>query len=505
MIPAMKSTTRSATKYRLRRRVDVASSSKIHPFSHVFPRDSRAVHTGSHMDDGLFDFLPRPVDSASSTPDWPQRDGKDFLDYYTRKARSLFHLDDRIRRSCAERCKEALHILNYFKQNHSILDPDTINLVINLLELLVIETASARNIIHGRGLTHPKFLNSILSSIWKEPAKKNHNIISPHMLLKKLQHMATKNPVFRYDTVTIGILLDVLIARSKRHDAPKVAEDFLGFVQSNDSLLVEFHPDIYIFNQLLRAWTLSRLPETPSKLDEILQIHMRDQGLTPDEVSYAIILSYWAKQGAHTKLDELLERMERESVEPTLIILSQAVYGYAKANKIQSAEKMLLQMVQKQQMDDSNDQRLIAAGTQQILLAYKRLLSSYVKKPSQDNEQIQKVVEDAEATFQQMEKTTMLAGSRKVRILTSMMEIYALARMHDRVEGYLKRIKLDKVQWTILIKSYGKHGKAEFAAAILESMLRQDSLIHPDVTTFNSVIKYVSSHPFFKKYFQQVL
>jgi hypothetical protein len=140
---------------------------------------------------------------------------------------------------------QAKEFLKLFRK-HAIRDSTAIAVSISLLERTVYEYSSDMAISNvddqtADYLCEPTFFNPLLDN-WKETAKLGREVLPPETIAQKLKAMSTLLENFRYNIVTIGILLDVLVRQSHPSQAPLIAEELLA---SN----AELKPDIYICNQ----------------------------------------------------------------------------------------------------------------------------------------------------------------------------------------------------------------------------------------------------------------
>ena len=133
-----------------------------------------------------------------------------------------------------------------------------------------------------------------------------------------------------------------------------------------------------IFNQVLKAWADSSLPEAPDKMELLLQ-KMRTEGVDPDLFSYAIMLrfygSFYKKEGAVVKTEAILETMKQQGLEPDSVCLASCLYCFAKAGQLRKAENVLEQMMNKIP-DNNNYLHLLGEGVQHILTAYRQRVAS---------------------------------------------------------------------------------------------------------------------------------
>ena len=132
--------------------------------------------------------------------------------------------------------------------------------------------------------------------------------------MQKLQAMSRRLPEFRYVTTAVqyhhGCCNQASNYRGRK--APFIAEDLLNFIQKEavDTQSLELRPNAVIYNNVMQAWAVSGLPQAPDKMDELLET-MRKEGIVPDEVTYNILLRYWANRGAVDEIEAILKTERR--------------------------------------------------------------------------------------------------------------------------------------------------------------------------------------------------
>jgi pentatricopeptide repeat protein len=323
-----------------------------------------------------------------------------------------------------------------------------VNLVIDLLERLVAELAVAVNKDHAKWICDMRMVNPILDT-WKKSslsatAEQKEKLITAEDLIVKLEKMTTKFPGFRFDQMTIGIILEVILKQSDVRQAPKIAESILERAQTSG-----VDPNIILFNQLLQAYSVSGLEETPDKFDEIVT-RIKKVGLMPDLVSYNVMLRYWGGKGSVAKIEDLLEKMESEGLLPTIANLSQAIFGMSTAGSPEKAAKLLNNLM-KLEPANNRERNLVGGAVVNVLMGYKKR----VEIGASGMEKVQ-MVGAAEDVFKRFENTIDPSDSMRNKLLGAMMDIYACLGIHDEVESMFKSLKPSIVTCNILIKSYAK-------------------------------------------------
>lgn len=331
------------------------------------------------------------------------KDSKESLEQHKRKAQELLDKRNHPRGSFTpSHCLEAKHVLDFFKREKAT-DFETVDLSIALLERLVAERVLSNDGEQSNWICEPRYFNPLFN-LWKEAAKQGERVISPRDLVQKLQTMSRTLPEFRYDIVAVNIIMDVVIKQAPPKRAPFIAEDLLDFVQKEAAEMqsVELRPNVFTYNNVMQAWAVSGLPQAPEKINSLLQA-MRKKGIAPDEVTYNILLRYWATLGAVNKVEPILETMKKEGIVLRRPGLSESIYCYAKVGNTKNAEEILQRMLELPPKNEKED-RMVAESTQNIMLAYRR------KVDNQNYNFIQKdsAVENAAALFEEMRKSSQL-------------------------------------------------------------------------------------------------
>jgi hypothetical protein len=319
---------------------------------------------------------------------------------------------------------QAKEFLKFYRK-HEIRDSSAVAVSISLLERTVYEYSSDMAISNmddqaADFLCLPRFFNPLLNN-WKETAKLGREVLPPETIVQKLKAMSTLLEKFRYNIVTIGILLDVLVRQSHPSQAPVIAEELLA---TN----AELQPDIYICNQgthlssllilgrrthfdirnffkrfisrvcfiVLQAWAGSGLPEAHEKMKDFLQ-KMQKDGCSPNVVSYTILLRSLGPNKLH-EVENILKTMaERNKLKPDAVCLTQAIYMFSQAGNTRRAEELLNELLERK--DDREYAKKVGESTQHILQALRDSMSNDVSFGQQ-----LRTVEQAEILFEKAKK-----------------------------------------------------------------------------------------------------
>jgi hypothetical protein len=227
-------------------------------------------------------------------------------------------------------------------------------------------------------VSNPRFYNAFINQ-WKEAAKCDADVIAPRDLGAKLLDLARKYPIFRYDIVSVGSIMDVTIKQQHRTRAPYVAWELLklmqdGTWQTNGEKVT---PNLFIYNQILHAFARSGLDDAPVRMDALLR-SMKNDGIQGDDITFNVILRYWANKGAagNQKMKEVLRHMENDGVLPSIANLAQVVYGFSVACEVKEAEYYLRQMINQHHARNHKHKSLIAESALNLMTAYRQLIQS---------------------------------------------------------------------------------------------------------------------------------
>jgi hypothetical protein len=229
----------------------------------------------------------------------------------------------------------------------------------------------------------------MLMNYWKRSALLGGHVLPAVEMIKKiqwmvieLQHVPSKQVPIKLDKKILSMLMQVLIKQLPKKAAPVVAESFMNVIyetidttvasDDDDDSHHELHPDGIIYAQLLKAWMDSDLPQTPSKIDEVLDdMKLRDVPL--DNGIYSVLIRYWGSKGSLTRIRAIMERMKYENITPDVACLGQAIYGYTRSMQPLQAVQLLEQM-HGVTTGATQDITTITACTLNILDAFKQLV-----------------------------------------------------------------------------------------------------------------------------------
>ena len=297
-------------------------------------------------------------------------------------------------------------------------DAQAINDSIDLLERLVREMALAKQDNNVELLSHqwfckPRYFNPLVSK-WKEAAiARQQKVIPPQELLQKLQNMSALLPEYRYNIVTVSMIMQVGIQQAPPNNAPLVAERLLQFIETKATQMDndgdksngwDLKPDVYMYNMILNAWAKSKLPEAPQRMEALLT-DMHRHGIAPNSVSYSILVRFWSgKEGDLDKLEEILGTMEHERIKPDLASWASILHCYTNVGQTQKAEEILQSMIDERTVGNIHDENAIRESMEHIMLAYRRVIA---KKASTESTR-RRALDFAEAFLQKMNRSDIL-------------------------------------------------------------------------------------------------
>ena len=297
--------------------------------------------------------------------------------------------------------REAGEVLDFFRTRRAT-DVESVNLSIALLQRLVTECATTNIGVHQtKWLRDHRKVNLLLNN-WKQAAAnqgRDVDVVSPEDLLDKLRYMSTTLPKFRFiNIVTIGKILDVMIKQAHPRMAPFVAQDLLESARTMADELdkPELLPNTFVHNIVLQTWAVSGLPQAPHRMDGILE-KMRSEGFAPDPMTYNILVQFWTSLGIVNRVEGLLLSMKEERVCPTRQCLAAAISCFLKKGYISTAKEYLTEM-RDVPVKDKRENGLIAESTQNILLAYGRVLED----SNLDGKEKEKVVKHAKTLYKRI-------------------------------------------------------------------------------------------------------
>ena len=176
---------------------------------------------------------------------------------------------------------------------------------------------------HDRHCTNGQSPSNDNSSIMNEM-----ELPSPRQLVQSLEQMSILLPNhFRYDITTMNSLLTVLIDQAPtRQMAPMIGEQLLDFVRahgvgihSNNHHSFRMTPNAETYHVVIKAWIDSGLPETNTKIDQLLQeYHQRATEPSPmstitaftRRIPYFSVMKYYSSLAyAHATLSEKIRNI----------------------------------------------------------------------------------------------------------------------------------------------------------------------------------------------------
>jgi pentatricopeptide repeat protein len=258
-------------------------------------------------------------------------------------------------------------------------DPTSVNLAIRLWERLQRESFLTKdeNFDESRVIDETDLI--ALVSNWRLACKKGEPVMSPNALMQKMQNLSQQFPQFSHPVKVFSMIMDVALhtvrASQSPDEASLMAEEFLEFIEDTDdnSLGQSLRPNVYIYSQALKAHAESGRPDTPKKLDAVLE-QMERNGVELTVVTFNILLRFYAGRGDAAQIEDLLDAMREKGLSPSRTSLAQAIYGYCHARKTDKAEALLNEMVQITP-HNRTEERLIGECILNILFAYRRVIA----------------------------------------------------------------------------------------------------------------------------------
>jgi pentatricopeptide repeat protein len=339
---------------------------------------------------------------------------------------------------------DASPIVTSSRRNSSTIDVATVNASLNLLERLVREMSMAAaaegspstdNIHRAKRICTPRYFNPLFNA-WKETAlllqQQHHTttsnggsaaaakqLLSARDLVKKLQTMSTLLPEFCYNIATISMIMHVVIKTHPNVEkAPLVAERLLDFVWSESALTdnADLAPNSLTYGLILTAWAESGLPEAAQRMHVLVDDMHHARHIPPNIVTYNILLRYWANKRNVERMQQVLDMVQRDGLEPGVLSLAQALFCYAKVGQTADAAAILDRMLQLRggvrstltTTNDEFDDKAVAESVQNLMIAYREAVVS----ASSSNEKKKQAVADAEALVAKMQQLDAIgAGS----------------------------------------------------------------------------------------------
>lgn len=395
----------------------------------------------------------------------------------------------------------------------------------------------------GRFVFEPTYL-FIIFHLWKEASKKqqqrqlkttnrhktttistNNVLLSANEMWDKMQqwHRDLKaaseqqqqpRPVLlAWDAMILGMIIDVMAIQldTRSGEYATAAEEVLNFAKreaanilplqsnQNDSTNSTYNsnknknkiaPNEFIYSRVLQAHAMSSQSDAGSKMDAIIQ-DMKTNNVPRTVVIYNILLRYHAGLGDVQKIEEILETMRQDQVEPDVMSYSQKVYACSKTKDLPTAEKTLLENMIFVSPGEAREIRIIQESVQHLLIQYRSYIDSFnsslAHQPEIDLEKKEWAVRGAETIWRQIENRLFFDQETGNKMRGTMLDIFVRAQKFEQAQDIFKRIKPTTVTCNIMIKAYGELDQAEKGNELLKSML-QSTIVHPTTDTFNHLI-----------------
>ena len=207
-------------------------------------------------------------------------------------------------------------------------------------------------------LSKPKFLGKILN-VWKHAANNGLDVIQPAELLRKLQTMSSKGSIIKYDIITMGIILDVIVKQQPPAIAPYVAEEIFACIKveadrTNDP---DIRIDAAIYSQLIKAWSCSGLVQAGDKIDSLIE-EMKTSNIELTHIIYNVQIFYWLDQNNINRVEMLLDEMKKANISMNSVggwgrLLSR----FASIGRIDRAKEILGYVIEYIKLKDQNNQQ----------------------------------------------------------------------------------------------------------------------------------------------------
>jgi pentatricopeptide repeat protein len=272
---------------------------------------------------------------------------------------------------------------------------------------------------HVLWFCRPTQLNLLLN-LWKQHALRKRKVVPPRDIVLKLNTMEALLPAqFRYDIVTMNLIMGAIIGLEPLHKAPLVAESLLDFIEAEASSKTGMRPTNCTYGIVLRAWSVSGLANAQSKMETIMEIVYRNDcsADTPVQnisiVPYRIWLHYWTVEKHAGKVDALLNMMDRSPRLQAKLngsLLRYAIECYTQARQISKAEDMFHRMLKVgtsmtnvNPIDDTKETivRAILLGSNHLLNCYDRVIVATIGTERDNSATVQQNVERAETVMEQ--------------------------------------------------------------------------------------------------------
>jgi pentatricopeptide repeat protein len=369
-------------------------------------------------------------------------------------------------------------------------DSETINTSIHLWERLVLELSLlSENESRLSMLCNSRFFNETILKKWSKTAKGGGKVIAPLDVVQILHSLQKQVSLFRCDMATYGIILDVLIRTTEPGRTPQLAENLLESIQKKaesssdpDEAPESSQPNVYLHSQLVQAYVQSGRKDVPEKV-ELLLDRMRKQA-PPDEITYNMVLRYYAGRGLVDQMQNTLDSMSQDNVKASVLTLSQAIHGYVKADQLKKAEDLFTQMLAIYNKKSRHHQKHLGEAAHSLLVGYR----FQMKSENADDEEKQSAFVQAEALIRNIRENSGLGEWWIQRLEGMLLEMYALDGQFDAAEKIFDKYPLDPVKCSILIKSYGRFNQPELATESLQRMLNKSHYMKPNTFAFNALI-----------------
>eukprot|EP00980_Cylindrotheca_fusiformis_P005470 scaffold1169_cov120-Cylindrotheca_fusiformis.AAC.20 len=245
---------------------------------------------------------------------------------------------------------------------------------------------------------NPFLLNQVVDC-WRICWKDNIIDTKPTKVLEIIEHLENMGMV--PDSRTLTLIMDGIILRGDRHEAPLLAQWLLDRRMDQADKDSELRPDTVMFTNVIRAWSKSRRLEAPEMAEGILQLMYdlyENGGWTdsgPNTLSYGATMEAWANSRspeASAKMHKLLEDMKHSrvnAVRPDRVSYVYVINSWANSHSVTGPDRAneLLQEMLQLYNNGNDDVAPDSSIFSRVILAYAR--RGNVEKPEDLMEQLQ--------------------------------------------------------------------------------------------------------------------
>jgi hypothetical protein len=298
--------------------------------------------------------------------------------------------------------------------------PEKVNATWQIFDRLVSETSCSKGEQRYHWFCETDYLNAHLKK-WQNAALHPgpcSDVLSPQVLLEKILNWSKKLPHMQHDAKSLNILFETVfqLQYSSCQDLIAAVEGMFDALDSSSGV-DSSSLSTAIYNCTLRAHKDCAFPGTSTKIEAIYDKMRQSSSATPNEETYSILMDFLvcnlipekvkkessemnaqrhelsdehpkksfavhsqisesknsidvenAEQGIIDSIDGILEAMKHAWIEPSIRTSLLALKGYAMSGKINIAEAMLLEMIEKVNKDETKENvNCVPTGARYIL------------------------------------------------------------------------------------------------------------------------------------------